>query len=210
MALVAAGLFFTPGIENAPIPPKFLTFPKQITEWKGEETFFGDRIYEALGVDDSVLINYSQDDGKTVEMFVGFYNSQREGDLIHSPQNCLPGGGWRIVQVNTEMLCVPGNTPENIKVVKLVLEQGIQQLVLLYWFQSRGRYIHSEYWQKFYLVWDAVTKNRTDGSFVRLIAPVGKNGVDYTTAYIKSFAETLIPILNNYLPGKRTDASSPS
>jgi EpsI family protein len=79
------------------------------------------------------------------------------------------------------------------------LEKEAQQQVVLYWFQSRGRFIASEYMQKIYLVWDAIFKNRTDGSFIRLIAPVHENETD-TTDYVKTLAQDLIPILEQYLP----------
>jgi len=85
-------------------------------------------------------------------------------------------------------------------VIKLIIEKGMYKQVMLYWFQSRGRFISSEYWQKIYLVWDAIFKKRTDGSFIRLIAPVQSGDIESTTGYLKMFAENLIPILGEYLP----------
>ncbi len=53
--------------------------------------------------------------------------------------------------------------------------------------------------QKIYLVWDAVTRNRTDGSFVRLIAPV-VGSEEQTLATLKNFARKVFPILQEYIP----------
>jgi|GEM_PF-6521555 len=69
------------------------TFPKQIGEWTGKEERFDKRIYDILGVDDSFLCHYRTSDGRQVNLYVGFYESQREGDLIHSPKHCMPGPG---------------------------------------------------------------------------------------------------------------------
>jgi EpsI family protein len=187
------------------VPPRkpLSSFPKNIDNWTGQEGFFDKQVYDVLGVDDSALISYQGPEGKSVQLYVGYYQSQREGDLIHSPKNCMPGSGWDITQTSLEELSLQGTNPQKIKVVKLILKMGASQQVVLYWFQSRGRFISSEYWQKIYMVWDAITKNRTDEAFVRLIAPVDPYGEDDTTHYLKAFAEKLIPILNEYLPGEK-------
>ena len=41
--------------------------------------------------------------------------------------------------------------------------------LIFYWYQSRGRVIASEYAGKFWMMADAISRNRTDGSLVRLI-----------------------------------------
>ncbi len=189
--------------ESMQAKKKFSTFPKQVGAWIGKESFFEQKIYDKLGVDDSVLISYKSNDTREVQLYVGYYESQREGDLIHSPKNCMPGSGWNITDTSLEEIIIPGNKTKKIKAIKLILEKGINKQVVLYWFQSRGRFIASEYWQKIYLVWDAIFKNRTDGSFVRLIAPVNDKGVESATDHLKSFAVAVIPILNEYIPGNK-------
>lgn len=172
-------------------------FPAQIDDWVGQVSRFDQKVYDVLGVDDSVLCSYYGAKQKRVELYVGFYESQKEGELIHSPKNCLPGAGWKIVQTALEPVTVEGR---KIKTIKLVMEKAGQRQVVLYWFQSRGRYISSEYLQKIYLVVDSITKGRTDGSFVRLITPVGQDGMEGALETLKGFAERIIPILNQYLP----------
>lgn len=186
------------------VPPRkpMRDFPKRIDQWVGQESFFDQKIYDALGVDDSTLISYREPGGKSAQLYVGYYDSQREGDLIHSPKHCMPGAGWSITRTSLVDLSLPGDSGQKIKVIKLLLKKNASKQVVLYWFQSRGRYIASEYMQKIYLVWDAMRKNRTDGSFVRLIAPVGPKGEAYTTDYLIAFAEQLLPKLSEYLPGE--------
>ena len=202
MVLTFIFLSFMSHGRDIPSKKPFSTFPKKIGEWIGQESFFDQKIYEILGVEDSVLISYRDPEGKEVQLYVGYYDSQREGDLIHSPKHCMPGAGWEITQTSLEEMTLPGSKRKTIKVIKLILEKGIHKQVVLYWFQSRGRFISSEYLQKIYLVWDAIFKNRTDGSFVRLIAPVHTKGMDYTLNYLKAFAQQLIPVLEEYIPGE--------
>lgn len=186
--------------ENIQPNKPFSTFPKQIGEWVGKEDFFDQEIYDVLGVDDSFLANYHTADGRRAQLYVGFHQSQKEGDLIHSPKNCMPGGGWNIIHSSIEELIIPNNHPENIKAIRFIIEKGKQRQVVLYWFQSRGRFISSEYMQKIYLVIDAITKQRTDGSFVRLIAPAIDGNVDKALKDLKNFAVLLVPILQRYIP----------
>jgi EpsI family protein len=185
--------------ENVPPKKQFSTFPEQIGEWHGTISHFDQSIYDELGVDDSILISYSGLDKKQIQVYVGYYQSQKEGSVIHSPKNCMPGSGWEITSTITEEVKIPGST---INLIRLVIKKGLDEQIVLYWFQERGRYISSEYWQKIYLVWDAIFHKRTDGSFVRLIAPVDSRGEKYTIDFLKSFASELIPILNQYIPGE--------
>ena len=183
------------------VPNKSLsTFPKQVGEWSGKEDWFDQRIYKALGVDDSFLATYTSPRGQKINLYIGFYTSQREGDLIHSPKNCMPGSGWEITHSSLEELSVPNTSPDKIKMIKLTLEKGVQKQTAVYWYQSHGRFIASEYMQKIYLVIDSITMHRTDGSFVRLIAPVADGAEERTLTDLKDFAKHIIPILNQYIP----------
>ena len=177
----------------------FSSFPTKIGQWSGIEERFDERIYRVLGVSDSFLANYRMSGKPIVNLYIGFYESQREGQLIHSPKNCMPGGGWNITDVSIELLPLQDGISKEHNIIKLVLEKGKNKQISLYWYQSRGRIISSEYMQKIYLVWDAVTRNRTDGSFVRLIAPV-VDSEEQTLATLKSFAQELFPILQEYIP----------
>jgi len=87
-----------------------------------------------------------------------------------------------------------------LKAAVLILQNGRQKQVALYWFQSRGRFIFSEYMQKVYLVIDSITRHRTDGSFVRLIAHVTNDNEAMALELLTDFAELIIPALNEHIP----------
>jgi EpsI family protein len=112
----------------------------------------------------------------------------------------MPGAGWNIIQTSLEQVTIPNSNPEKIEMIKLLLEKADQQQVILYWFQSRGRFIASEYMQRIYVVIDSIAKHRTDGSFIRLMAPVINGNVERTSSYLRDFARLLLPILQEYIP----------
>jgi EpsI family protein len=199
--MLASALLVGFASRSESVPPSLplSRFPLCIDTWEGRAEQFDENVYRILGVDDSILATYRSPDGRWINLYVGFYESQREGDLIHSPKNCLPGGGWNITRTGKESLTIPPGG-KNVQAIKLLIEKGSQAQVVLYWFQSRGRFIASEYLQRAYLVIDSITRNRTDGSFVRLMAPVGPEGEEAALETLKSFAERIVPILQTHLP----------
>jgi EpsI family protein len=174
-------------------------FPMTIGRWKGNVDQFDDWVYKKTGVDDSILSHYYDASGHYVQLYIGYYQSQKEKDIIHSPRNCMPGTGWNIVETSRTDLRIPSHHPDPVKVGLLRIQKESRKQLVLYWYQSRGRIISSEYHQKFYLVLDSLTRQRTDGSFIRLISPVNESEKEALDV-LKRFAEGLFPILEDYIP----------
>jgi EpsI family protein len=180
------------------IPNKpFDSFPLEIGQWKGVKDELDTKIYNILGVEDYIMANFYSADKKMVNLYVGFYQSQREGDLIHSPKNCMPGSGWNIIETSQEVIEIDNNV--KINSIKLLLQKGSEKQIVLYWFQSRGRIVTSEYMEKIWLVVDSIIKHRTDGSFVRFISPLYTNENE-TVEGMKEFVKIVFPYLNDYIP----------
>jgi len=198
MAVSFSLLQFSKRSENIKPAKSFESFPSSIESWEGSRYFFDQKVYDVLGVDDSVAINYTNPENKMVQLYIGFYQSQKEGDLIHSPKNCMPGSGWNIVESGIEKVNIE-SLDKSIRVIRLKLQKGSQKQFVLYWFHSRGRIISSEYMQKIWLVIDSVTRRRTDGSFVRLVSPVYENEKE-TLEILKNFTSSLYPYLKKYIP----------
>ena len=211
LMLMPLGFFnyFSHG-ENIPLNKPFSTFPKQIGEWTGKEAHFSQRIYEVLGVDDSIVCNYSapsgyHSSGSQIELYIGFYRSQRKGELIHSPKNCMPGAGWDFTKTRKISIPFHDRQKQNVRqgtitVNNILLQKGTEKLVMFYWYQGRGRVMTSEYMQKIYLVTDSITKHRTDEAFVRILSPVMNGSEEETVRHLQDFTERLLPLLQEYIP----------
>jgi len=158
-----------------------------------------------LGVDDYVSRVYVDAGTATgaaaqpVSLYVGYYASQRQGDTIHSPQNCLPGAGWQPVEGGRIQLPVGGRS---VEVNRYVIEKGLDRQVVLYWYQGRGRIVASEYANKFWLMVDAARVHRTNGALVRVMAPIGSNAANLGSAdrAVIDFSRALLSQLNGFLP----------
>lgn len=172
------------------------TLPHTIDGWTGREaTPLADDVVALLGVDDYIHRMYLSDAGVPVGLYAGYYGSQRQGDTIHSPQNCLPGAGWRPVSSTTVHL---QSGDRKVPVNQYVIQKGLDQQVVLYWYQGRGRVVANEYANKALLMWDAATLQRTNGGLVRVMTPV-RPGRD-AAADVAAFATALLPKLQGLMP----------
>jgi EpsI family protein len=80
-----------------------------------------------------------------------------------------------------------------------IVENEREKLVVLYWYQSHGRIISSEYAAKVYMVMDAIRLNRTDSTLVRVTTKLGSDE-NQARQLAVSFAEQVIPDLNQIIP----------
>ena len=65
-----------------------------------------------------------------------------------------------------------------LRVNRALIQYGPQRQLVYYWFQQRGRVITNEYLVKWYLFWDSLTRNRSDGALVRLTVPLPEGSVE--------------------------------
>jgi EpsI family protein len=171
--------------------------PATIGAWQGRDTRpFDDDVVAALGVDDYINRHYERDGRASVALYVGYYASQRQGDTIHSPQNCLPGAGWRPVSSERVTLDAGGRP---IEVNRYLIEKGLERQAVLYWYQGRGRVVANEYANKLWLMLDAARLRRTNGALVRLITPV-LGTPDAAFDELSAFTRAVFRHLSAHLP----------
>jgi exosortase D (VPLPA-CTERM-specific) len=186
------------GTERVPLRESLAGLSMQFDEWKGKPTVkLDDRIVAKLGVDEYVNRVYYNLDRRWIHLYVGYYQSQRQGSTIHSPKNCLPGAGWQPVESGRMVIPIEGRAP--LEVNRYVVQKGMEKQLVLYWYQSHGRVVASEYWAKIYLVMDAIRMNRSDGALVRVISPIAGSEIKAEQRAI-DFTKGLFPLLNRHLP----------
>lgn len=186
--------------EAIPLRQSFEALPLRLASWSGRPMTLDAKVLEILRVDDYVLRQYGDGQGLPVELYVGYYQSQRQGATYHSPKNCLPGSGWTFVSTGTMPLQVGTPTASPVAINQFVIQKGLDKQLVLYWYHDRGRIITSEYWAKLYLMWDAIWRNRTDGAFVRITVPFAGASEEQALQQGRAFAEHIFPLLSSYLP----------
>ena len=173
------------------------TLPQTIDRWHGREAvpLTGD-VLAQLGVDDYISRTYTAADAAPIGLYAGYYTSQRQGDTIHSPQNCLPGAGWQPLESRTISLEVGGR---RFPVNQYLIQKGVDRQVVLYWYQGRQRVVANEFANKAYLMWDAAVLRRTNGGLVRVISPLPRTGGNAVQDAI-AFATAIVPRLDRLMP----------
>jgi EpsI family protein len=192
----------------------FAEFPLSLGGWEGRDLPMDEHVLSLLKVTDYLMRDYVPPSRAGAEstafegqlrqaaapvwLYVGYYGSQRTGATYHSPKNCLPGGGWQFKSMERVRGVIPGVPRAAIN--RVVIEKGFDRQMILYWYQDRGREVADEYAAKVYLIWDAITRNRTDGALVRISTPV-VGAEDDAYQHAVAFLRLAWPRLQEHLPG---------
>lgn len=200
LAITAVFLRSRSRAEVLPQRSQLSSFPVQVGEWTGREVAISDDFLRILGNGEFLHRIYASPSGTTpVDFFIAYFPSQRTGSTIHSPKNCLPGAGWVPVESTHLPLIKPDG--QTIVVNRYVIAKGPDRQLVLYWYQSHGRVVASEYWAKFYLVADAIHLNRSDGALVRIMTPLApEESVDHGQQRALQFGQLFLPTLDEYIP----------
>jgi EpsI family protein len=196
--IVAAGTCAQVAAKREVVAPRLPLdeLPLRMGEWQGQNSRpFADDVVASLGVDDYINRWYERE-STPVAAYIGYYGSQRRGDTIHSPQNCLPGGGW--VPLESGYITIPTERGP-VVVNRYEIAKGLNRQMVLYWYQGRGRVVANEYANKAWLMFDVARSGRSSGGLVRLITPV-RATPEAATSELSSFAALLLSHLDEYLP----------
>ncbi|MHB8499938.1 MAG: exosortase C-terminal domain/associated protein EpsI [Candidatus Acidiferrales bacterium] len=171
-------------------------FPSAIGLSHGENRPFETEVVHAIGADDYLNRVYL---GSTppIELYIGYYRDQRSGERIHSPKNCLPSSGWEPIHSSRVQIGTADGVP--VVVNGYLVAQGRKRDMVLYWYQSHGRVVASEYLAKFLLIADGLKNRPTDGAMVR-IWTTAADGETSAQARAVDFAQRVYPQLEEFLP----------
>jgi exosortase D (VPLPA-CTERM-specific) len=187
--------------EYIPQRSSFAQYPNTVGAWTSRREALEPIYLNVLMLDDYYLGNFTRDSEPPVSLYIAWYNSQIAGHSSHSPRSCLPGGGWQIKSLTQRTLPGVHAGREALRVNRALIQLGLQRQVVYYWFQQRGRVITNEYVVKWYLFWDALTRNRTDGALVRLVVAVPAGGTVFAAdRELTEFAAAAAPTLAPFIP----------
>lgn len=200
--LVIAALFLQIRNRDEIVVPreKFSSFPYRVGTWTGIDVNIAPDVLETLGPGDFLARKYTNDnDASVVDVFVAYYPSQRTGDTLHSPKNCLPGAGW--LPINSSKIKIAMSGSHDFLVNRYVIAKGDERAVSLYWYWAHGRTAASEYWARFYLVMDAIRLNRSDGSLIRFTTALGPHETAAAAQRrVLSLLNVIFPAMEPYIP----------
>ncbi|MBK7550796.1 MAG: VPLPA-CTERM-specific exosortase XrtD [Syntrophaceae bacterium] len=186
--------------EKIPITKPFSQFPQVVGTWEGSRQHMEQKFIAELDLSDYTIIDYKNATGLLVDFYVAYYESQRKGESIHSPETCLPGSGWVFRQAGLAVVPLAGSGG-TITVNRAIMEKSGQRQLVFFWFSARGRVLTNAWEMKFYTFWDSLTRHRTDAALVRVITPMyPQETAEDADARLQQFTRDIVPVLDEYLP----------
>ncbi|MEZ5916113.1 MAG: EpsI family protein [Parvularculaceae bacterium] len=91
---------------------------------------------------------------------MAYLDAQRDGRSWHSPRQCIPGGGWKITAHTVVKTKTADGKPFAYN--RMIIENGSDRQLVYYWYDQRGRKVANEFVMKFWLIYDAVMRKRSD------------------------------------------------
>ena len=183
-----------------PARADFAEFPTQIGQWEGRRDTLATVYLDALSLDDYALINYQAPGAAPVNFYAAYYRTQDSNRHVHSPRDCIPGGGWQMQKL--EERTFPGRDGASaFHVNRAIIQLGPNRQIVYFWYQERGRHLTNDYLAKWYLFWDSLTRRRTDGALVRFVAPIPTGGDEAKVdATLLELVGEIVPTLERYIP----------
>jgi EpsI family protein len=203
LLIAATAIFLEARGHNEVFPARspLASFPMQLGPWSGTDDALDKDVLEVLGPGDFLLRDYNlpNDAQPSINLYIAYFPSQRAGDTIHSPKNCLPGAGWTPVDSTRVTLSIPGHA--DFPITRYIIAKGDSRELVLYWYWAHDRGLASEYWAKFYLVADSMRLNRSDGALVRITTPMypGETA-EAAEQRLLPFTADVVPRLGQYIP----------
>ena len=189
--------------EPPPIPrDSFQLFPRSLGDWQGRQFFLDAEVEAVLGADDYINATYiSPNQTQAVNFFSAFYHKQTEGSGIHSPEVCLPVGGWEIFTFDTHEVSFPETIYGTFELNRAVIQKGLEKQLVYYWFEQRGRRMTNDFSAKMTVLYDGFTMGRSDGAIVRYTTVIGQNESEQDAeARIESLMAETLPRLQRFIP----------
>lgn len=181
----------------------FALFPRQIGDWQqyGPPEVLEPNVARTLGADEYRLINFvSPAAAAPVSFFSAWYADQTKGG-VHSPEICLPGGGWEIAWLERVDVADRIGFDRPFAINRALIQKGESRMLVYYWFDQKGRKVAWDFAAKFFLLWDGILTGRTDGALVRLTTPILPDETEADAeARLDDMMRALVPVLPRFIP----------
>ncbi|WP_299553839.1 VPLPA-CTERM-specific exosortase XrtD [uncultured Tateyamaria sp.] len=182
----------------------FALFPRSLGDWQqvGPQQYLSADVETVLRADDYLQIDLAHKDTSDpdIGLFLAWYNDQSKGG-VHSPEICLPGGGWEIAWLERTDMTAELNSTTPFELNKAIIQKGEIRMMVYYWFEQKGRRIAWDFEAKYWLMMDGIRTGRTDGALVRLTTLIDAGESDANAAKrLNGMVADLMPTLPRFIP----------
>ena len=190
LALTALGVFGGRALrESAPVPERAVDLTAIETLIRGRtarDVEISERVREQLRSDAVLLRSYEREGEPPVWLYVDYHRRQRLGATVHSPIICYPGAGWSVERRQIDRIASADRT---WPVRWLDLRRGEEEMVAVYWYETRWGRSARELGLKAAIVRSALARGVSDAALVRISSPVAEGGREAARERVLEFVE---------------------
>lgn len=177
----------------------FMLFPREMDGLSGTFSGLEPSVERTLAADDYVNVSYGGLSVPPVNIFVAYYENQTDGAGIHSPEVCLPVGGWEVFSLDQHQVDMTGTGYGVFDVNRAVIQKGTSKQLVYYWFEQRGRRMTNDFNAKLMVMYDSWTRGRMDGALVRYVTPI-LDSEEEAEERLLSVLRASLDVMPRYLP----------
>jgi EpsI family protein len=161
-------------------------------------------VVKELDTDVYIYRNYISRDGGVINLYIGYYGTNKGGRSAHNPEGCYPGSGWAIMNESKVTLAVENGGKKNISLNTLQVNMGEAKQLVYHWYQTEGGVVVvNGFQQNQNRFINRLIHDRGDGAFIRVSKDINNNYPE-TKEDIENFIRQLFPLLINYWPEEKT------
>ncbi|HSG29007.1 MAG TPA: EpsI family protein [Candidatus Krumholzibacterium sp.] len=199
--LLAAGGSYTMVLRYraapAATPPALEAIPMVDGGFSAVDEYLEPESLRLLGADMTIARSYRSPGGE-IEFFLGYFERQQENSQIHSPKHCYPGSGWNIMGERDVRVSLEG---KDLDVRELLISDGRETRLVIYWFNMSGESIPDEFALKFHQMKNALLSRPQSAAFIRFSTVVDGGDQDRARARLLGFIEEISPDIRYALSG---------
>lgn len=209
LTLVAqAGLEAMTAIERPELRAGLAAVPLELGDWVGRDEPVDPVIVEKAQTDDYLnrLYEDRRHPGRRVWLWMNF--SRKGNNLRHSPEICLPSGGWEKVESRCAVLNLPTADGRAFPVTRLAYAQGelVQGVGFWYYIFGEGRL---ERYVRGLKISSRSSHGRTTRGSSLTVEVFCPGAADPDGEALRDFAARLVPALEPVLPESRANYHTP-
>jgi len=191
---------FLSTIQAVPLLRDLSRFPKTIGNYTFvQDQSFSEAVIKNAGMDSYLMRQFRDESGYTLGLYIGYYQIQTEGHIIHSPKHCLPGSGWNTVKAGRHLFKTHNNNnTSSYSINQWLMQKGDEKQLVHFWYHGRGRIVANEYVDRTLMIFDSIFRKRTDGALIRITGPGGN--LDHDIKKQEEFTTALLKVIDDYIP----------
>ncbi|MGE3821733.1 MAG: exosortase C-terminal domain/associated protein EpsI [Isosphaeraceae bacterium] len=204
----ASGLEAMTSIERPPLRAPLATLPMELGEWVGHDVPIDPHVLKESQADDYLNREYEdrRRPGRKLSLWINY--STRGLNLRHSPEVCLPSGGWEKVESQSRVIAVSDPSGRNVPLTRLGYAKGELVQSVGFWYYIFGEGSLEQYVRSLPVTSRSSHGRTTRGSgmTVEVFCP---GTTDPDGEALKEFAKELLPPLESILPTDRANYHIP-